>query len=285
MLKILVLGSSGQLGQAIENNKGPWNYEFLHRNDINLTDPNQIWVALETRSFDILINAAAYTDVDKAESDTALCRAINTMASEQIALICKNKGAVMIHISTDYVFGSHWNIPLAEDFATNPINEYGKSKWLGEEAIRNNLNEHLIIRTSWLYGLTGKNFPKTMINLAKTRDELKVVFDQIGNPTFTEDLAVAIRSICSSGLNQDEHFGTFHFSNEGVCSWYDFATAILKNNYPHVSIQPVTSEEFPTPAKRPNYSVLNKKKIKNTFDLKIRHWQDALTDFIDKTTL
>ncbi len=280
MQKILVVGKSGQLAQAISNNRGPFEYEFLNRHEADLAEISDLKEALSAKDFDILINAAAYTAVDKAEEEKALSMTINAEAPKAMAKICAEKDAIMIHISTDYVFGSGWNRPLTEDDPTEPINSYGQSKWEGEEAIRSILGKHLIIRTSWLYGLSGHNFPKTMLRLAESRNELKVVFDQIGNPTFADDLAEAIRIICESNLNGT--FGTYHFSNEGVCSWYDFAREVLKERHADVEIFPVTSEEFPTAARRPHFSVLNKKKIKDTFGLKIRHWQEALADFLEK---
>jgi len=280
MQKILVTGKTGQLAQAISANKGPWEYEFLGRDEANLSNLDQLAEAIRARNFDVLVNTAAYTAVDKAEEEQELATIINAEAPGILAKICAEKGAVMIHISTDYVFGLDWNRPLREDDPTEPINAYGKSKWEGEEAIRKELSEHIIIRTSWLYGLSGHNFPKTMLRLAKDRNELKVVFDQVGNPTFADDLAEALNHICQSDLKNA--YGTYHFSNEGVCSWYDFARETLRKNHNHVALEPVTSDQFPTAARRPHYSVLNKKKIKNTFGLKIRHWQDALADFLEK---
>jgi len=276
----LVTGKTGQLAQAISANKGPWEYEFLGRDEANLSNLDQLAEAIRARNFDVLVNTAAYTAVDKAEEEQELATIINAEAPGILAKICAEKGAVMIHISTDYVFGLDWNRPLREDDPTEPINAYGKSKWEGEEAIRKELSEHIIIRTSWLYGLSGHNFPKTMLRLAKDRNELKVVFDQVGNPTFADDLAEALNHICQSDLKNA--YGTYHFSNEGVCSWYDFARETLRKNHNHVALEPVTSDQFPTAARRPHYSVLNKKKIKNTFGLKIRHWQDALADFLEK---
>lgn len=280
MQKILVVGKTGQLARAIAANKGPWEYEFLGRDEADLSDTDQLTEAILSRNFDVLINTAAYTAVDKAEEERVLATKINGEAPGIIAKICADKGAVMIHISTDYVFGLNWNRPLQEDDPTDPINAYGESKWEGEEAIRKELNEHIIIRTSWLYGLSGHNFPKTMLRLAETRKELKVVFDQVGNPTFADDLAAALNHICKNDLQKA--YGTYHFSNEGVCSWYDFAKETLRRDHSEVALEPVTSDQFPTAAKRPHYSVLNKKKIKDTFGLEIRHWQDALADFLKK---
>ncbi|HKK38650.1 MAG TPA: dTDP-4-dehydrorhamnose reductase [Cryomorphaceae bacterium] len=280
MQKILVVGKTGQLAQAIAANRGPWEYEFLGREKADLSDPDQLAEKVRSQDFDLLINTAAYTAVDKAEEEEELAIKVNGEAPGLLAKICAEKGAVMIHISTDYVFGLGWNRPLREDDPTDPINAYGRSKWEGEEAIRMALNEHIIIRTSWLYGLSGHNFPKTMLHLVESRKELKVVFDQVGNPTFANDLAAAIETICGGALKNA--FGTYHFSNEGVCSWYDFAREIFHLSGKSVTLEPVTSDQFPTAAKRPHYSVLNKKKIKDTFGLKIRHWQDALADFHEK---
>ena len=280
MQKILVTGKTGQLAQAISANKGPWEYEFLGRDEANLSNLDQLAEAIRARNFDVLVNTAAYTAVDKAEEEKELATIINAEAPGILAKICAEKGAVMIHVSTDYVFGLDWNRPLREDDPTEPINAYGKSKWEGEEAIQKELSEHIIIRTSWLYGLSGHNFPKTMLRLAKDRNELKVIFDQVGNPTFADDLAEALNHICQSDLKNT--YGTYHFSNEGVCSWYDFARETLRKNHADVALEPVTSDQFPTAAQRPHYSVLNKKKIKDTFGLEIRHWQDALADFLEK---
>lgn len=280
MQKILVIGKTGQLARAISTNRGPWEYEFLARNEADLSNLEQTAVALRARQFDILINTAAYTAVDKAEDESELATIINGEAPGILANICAEKDAKLVHISTDYVFGMDWNRPLLENDPTDPINAYGQSKWEGEEAIRKKLEEHIIIRTSWLYGLSGQNFPKTMLRLAENLDKLKVVYDQVGNPTFADDLAIAIRHICGSEL--EGKYGTYHYSSEGVCSWYDFARAIFRLSGKSVEVQPVTSDQFPTAAKRPYYSVLNKKKIKDTFGVEIRHWQDAIADFIEK---
>jgi len=280
MQKILVVGKSGQLAQAISENKGPLSYHFLDRSEIDLSRSDLVADVIRNVEFDILINAAAYTAVDKAEEEIQLATKINTEGPEILARVCAEKNAVMIHISTDYVFGSGWNKPLTENDPTDPINAYGLSKWKGEEAIRKTLKEHIIIRTSWLYGLSGQNFPKTMLRLAESRIEIKVVYDQVGNPTFADDLAKATTTICQADLVGK--YGTYHFSNEGVASWYDFAREIFRLTGKEVSIEPVTSDQFPTAAVRPHFSVLNKKKIKDTFGFKIRHWQDALADFLEK---
>jgi dTDP-4-dehydrorhamnose reductase len=253
----------------------------MEKPEIDLSKPDELGELLRNRDFDCLINAAAYTAVDQAEEEYEVALRINGVSPGIMAEVCKEKEAPFIHISTDYVFAHDWNRPLKEDDPVNPLNAYGRSKLKGEESIRAALPKHVIIRTSWLYGIEGHNFPKNMLRLAENRDQINVVFDQVGNPTFAADLARAIRDICASGLNQSHQFGTFHYSNEGVCSWYDFARYTLNKKFPQVEVNPVTSDQFPTPARRPNYSVLNKKKIKDTFGLKIRHWQDALDDFLE----
>jgi dTDP-4-dehydrorhamnose reductase len=278
MRKILVLGKSGQLGEAISRHEGPWEYTYMGRDDLDLEKRDSIKEILVNREFDVLINSAAYTAVDEAEKDRDRAWMINAAAPEEMAEVCTEKNALLIHISTDYVFGKNSNRPLEENDQLDPINHYGATKLLGENSIRKTTKNHIIIRTSWLYGLSGKNFPKTMLSLAEKRKELKVVYDQIGNPTFADDLAVAIREIIEK-YDPDRHPGTYHFSNEGVCSWYDFALSVFDFHGKKIEVEPVTSEAFPTKAERPPFSVLNKKKIKDTFGMKIRHWREALADF------
>ena len=278
MQKILLLGKSGQLGEAISRHEGPWEYTYMGRDELDLEKRDSIKEILVNREFDVLINAAAYTAVDQAEEDRDRAWMINAAAPEEMASICAEKNSLLIHISTDYVFGKDSNRPLVENDNLDPINHYGATKLLGENSIRKTTKNHIIIRTSWLYGISGKNFPKTMLSLAEKRKELKVVYDQIGNPTFADDLAVAIREIIEK-YDSDRHHGTYHFSNEGVCSWYDFALSVFDFHGKKIEVEPVTSEAFPTKAERPPFSVLNKKKIKDTFGMKIRHWREALADF------
>ena len=285
MQNIATIGKTGQLGRALASRIDTKNWQFFGIDEVDLSKPESFSQFLREQSFDILINAAAYTAVDKAETEKEMADQINGEAVGMLAKICAEKNAVLIHISTDYVFAGGWNRPLEETFETDPINHYGKSKWLGEELVRKELDSHIIIRTSWLYGDEGHNFPRTMLRLASQKKDLNVVYDQVGNPTYANDLAEAIVSICKLKPQKSQQFGTFHYSNEGVCSWYDFAIATLKEKYPETRVSPVTSEEFPTPAARPHYSVLNKKKIKDTFGIEIRHWQDALADFLNKIDL
>jgi len=277
----LILGKSGQLGMALSNTEGLHDCEYLGREDLDLENRDAIEAVLAEKEFDILINAAAYTSVDLAEEEKDRAWLINAAAPEEMAEICRKKDALLIHISTDYVFGEHSNRPIRENDEVDPINHYGATKLLGEESIRKNLNRHIIIRTSWLYGLTGKNFPKTMLELSESKEELKVVYDQIGNPTFADDLASAIATICNSEIS-DDIYGTYHYSNEGVCSWFDFALSVFEMNQRKIRVLPVTTDLFPSAAKRPPYSVLNKKKIKDTFGIEIRHWRTALAAFSER---
>jgi dTDP-4-dehydrorhamnose reductase len=281
MEKILITGASGQLGKTFQRlaPEYPYDFSFLNREVLDLSRPELLEDVLEDFEFKVLIHCAAYTAVDKAESEKVQAQIINAEATEKLAQICRKKEAVLIHFSTDYVFEAKIPIPLKEDDPVSPLNAYGETKLAGEKAIRAVLNEHLILRTSWLYGKEGKNFPETMIRLATQRNELRVVFDQVGTPTFCDDLARGTLSILPK---MKGNFGTYHFSNEGVCSWYDFAHAVLKGMEKDVKLIPVKSEEFPTPARRPSYSVLDKSKIRNTFGIEIRHWQDALEDYLNQ---
>jgi dTDP-4-dehydrorhamnose reductase len=285
MQKIAVIGKTGQLAQALSSLENKENWIFFGRDEVDLSKSSELLAFLRDQSFDALINTAAYTAVDKAEEEKSIADQINGEAVGLMAKVCAEKKAVFIHVSTDYVFDGKANRPLREDQKTNPINHYGKSKLLGENLIQKQLDQHIIIRTSWLYGDQGHNFPKTMLKLASQHKKLNVVFDQVGNPTYAADLAAVIDHICSIESLTSKQFGTFHYSNEGVCSWYDFAVAAIKKHHPKTQIFPVTSEEFPTPASRPPYSVLNKKKIKDSFGITTRHWQDALTDFLEKLEL
>jgi dTDP-4-dehydrorhamnose reductase len=223
---------------------------------------------------DIIANCATYTNVDKAESDYDTANLINNTAAGNLAAAMKEVGGTLIHISTDYVFQGDRNTPCQEDWATKPLGVYGKTKLAGEKAIEATGCNHIIIRTAWLYSQWGKNFVKTMQSLTASHDTLKVVFDQVGTPTFAGDLADVIDHIINSG--QTDKTGIYHFSNEGVCSWYDFAKMICKLSGNTCDITPCYSEEFPSPVKRPHFSVLDKKKIRNTFGIKVPYWTDSL---------
>lgn len=223
----------------------------------------------------IIINCAAYTNVDKAEDDYETADLLNNKAVENIAIVCKESDIVLFHISTDYVFQGDKNTPCSEDEPTNPLGVYGVTKLEGEKSVINSGCKYLIFRTAWLYSSFGNNFVKTMRKLTSERDSLKVVFDQVGTPTYAADLAEVIVKIINERLFENSN-GIYHFSNEGVCSWYDFAQQISELSGNKCDIQPCYSNEFPSKVKRPNFSVLDKSKIKSTFNISIPYWRDSL---------
>ena len=241
---------------------------------LDITNIEDIRNMVKNNNVDIIVNCAAYTNVDKAESDYDTANLINNTAAGNLATAMKEAGGTLIHISTDYVFQGDRNTPCQEDWTTNPLGVYGKTKLAGEAAIATTGCNSIIIRTAWLYSQWGKNFVKTMQSLTATHDTLKVVFDQVGTPTFAGDLADTIAHIINTG--QTNKTGIYHFSNEGVCSWYDFAKMICKLSGNTCDISPCYSEEFPSPVKRPHFSVLDKRKIKETFGIKVPYWTDSL---------
>jgi dTDP-4-dehydrorhamnose reductase len=278
---ILVIGANGQLGQsikAIQSNYQDYQITFITRKACDLSSTESINHFFSNQQFEVIINCAAYTAVDKAESDTELASLINESAVETLAKIAKKQGAILIHISTDYVFNGENFKPYLETDATCPQSVYGKTKLKGEHAIQAINPLGLIIRTSWVYSEYGNNFLKTMLKLGQERDELGVIFDQIGTPTYASDLAKAILDIVSASSLKQQHsdFRLFHYSNEGVCSWYDFAKAIFELSSINCHLNAIETKDYPTAAKRPHYSLLNKTKIKQNFNLKIPYWKDAL---------
>lgn len=278
MLNILVTGANGQLGSEMRRlgSVSPNRYLFTDVAELDITNREAVMALVKAEKIDVVVNCAAYTQVDRAEEDEALCQIINRDAVENLALAARETGAVLIHISTDYVFGGEGNTPRREDMPTQPLGVYGRTKWEGEEAIRTVGCRHLIFRTAWLYSEYGNNFLKTMLRLTSEKPELKVVFDQVGTPTYAGDLALTLFSIIEKELFREAE-GTFHFSNEGVCSWYDFATEIaLEAGHSACRILPCHSEEFPSKVKRPAYSVLDKSKIKAVFGVEIPHWRDSM---------
>lgn len=273
MKKVLVIGKNGQLASALQRLRPGISWEFLCKEDLDLYETATILGKLNRKNFDVLINTAAYTAVDKAEDEPDIAHRVNAAALAPIAEVCRQKNALLIHISTDYVFGKSEPIPIIETHLTDPKTEYGKSKLAGEETIRSLIENHIIIRTSWLYGATGHNFLNTMLRLGSTGNQVNVVFDQVGTPTFVDHLAKAIYDIVHF---ENPIYGTYHFSNEGVCSWYDFAHAIFELADMKVDLSPVNSTAFAVKAQRPKYSVLDKQKIKDNFALEIAHWRDGL---------
>ena len=282
-MNILVTGANGQLGNEIQTvaKKSKDNYIFTDVCDgykkLDITDLDAIRNEVKENNIKCIINCAAWTNVDKAETAGDIVETLNAKAPENLAVAMKEVGGLLVHISTDYVFGAEpYNTPCKEDQQGTPTGVYGLTKKHGEEKIIATGADHIIIRTAWLYSEYGKNFLKTMLNLTATKSELKVVFDQCGTPTYAGDLAEAIFHIVENRLYEGNS-GIYHYSNEGVCSWYDFTKAIanLAGNT-ECNIHPCHSNEFPSPVTRPAYSVLDKTKIKTTFNITIPYWTDSL---------
>ena len=277
-MNILVTGANGQLGCEMRRlgAVSPNNYIFTDVAELDITDASAVLVAVKENGIEAIVNCAAYTNVDKAESDEETAELINATAVGNLARAMKEVGGTLFHVSTDYVFGCDGNTPRTEDMPLNPLGVYGRTKLHGEQAILESGCKALILRTAWLYSEYGNNFLKTMMRLTAEREQLNVVFDQVGTPTYAGDLALAIFSIIEAGVYEGNE-GIYHFSNEGVCSWYDFAVeiaAVAGNT--GCRINPCHSSEFPSPVTRPPYSVLDKTKIKNTFDIDIPHWRESM---------
>ncbi len=279
-LKILVTGSNGQVGSelvSLSKAYKQYDFTFIDRNQLDLSNTEAITKYFSDKTFDVIINCAAYTAVDKAESESELADKINHQAVRTIAHIAKEQNITFIHISTDYVFDGKNNRPYIETDPTNPVSVYGKTKLAGEEAIFNiSPVKTIIIRTSWVYSSLGNNFVKSMLRLGRERESLGVIFDQVGTPTYAHDLAKMILEIIPSVQNKSPVI--FNYSNEGVTSWYDFAKEIFDHSGIQCVLNPITTAEYPTPAARPNYSLLNKNKIKNEFKITIPHWKDSLKE-------
>ncbi|MFC6860970.1 dTDP-4-dehydrorhamnose reductase [Zunongwangia atlantica] len=279
MLKILVTGGKGQLAQCIEKLSSSYQFELVFRSssELDITNAKKIEQELSNYNYDYCINCAAYTQVDKAESDAKKADIINHVAVENLAKSCAKSQVKLIHISTDFVFSGDNSIPYLEDDKTLALGVYGQTKLEGESKIIQNLDQFFIIRTSWLYSEFGNNFLKSMLKYGKEREELSVVFDQVGTPTYAMDLAEVILGIIQS---QSKDYGVYHYSNEGVASWYDFAFNIFNLAGVNCKLKPIRSKDYPTPAKRPSFSVLDKSKIKSTFQIEIPNWQDSLSKAI-----
>ncbi|MBO7192860.1 MAG: dTDP-4-dehydrorhamnose reductase [Bacteroidaceae bacterium] len=277
-MNILVTGANGQLGCEMRRlgAVSPNNYIFTDVAELDITKADAVMDAVKAASVDVIVNCAAYTNVDKAESDEATAELINATAVANLANAMKEVGGTLFHVSTDYVFGSEGNTPRTEDMPLNPLGVYGRTKLHGEQAIAESGCKALIFRTAWLYSEFGNNFLKTMMRLTAEKEQLNVVFDQVGSPTYAGDLALAIFSIIEAGVYEGNE-GVYHFSNEGVCSWYDFAVEIAATaGNTNCRINPCHSSEFPSPVTRPPYSVLDKTKIKTTFDIDIPHWRESM---------
>jgi len=282
MNNILIFGASGQLGQCIKNVatlKGISSIVSLAESEANILDTDALNKAFGKYKPAWVINCAAYTAVDKAEDDAELAEKVNKTGAENLAAQCNTYGAILIHISTDFVFKGDVARPLKEDSETNPISVYGVTKLDGEKAVSAILKEHFIIRTGWLYSEYANNFVKTMLKLGSEREELKIIADQVGTPTYAIDLAEFILLIIAK---ESKAYGTYHYSNEGVTSWFDFARAIFDISATKVKAIPVRTDEYITKAVRPGYSVMDKSKAKQTFNIEIPYWRDSLIKCIGK---
>lgn len=285
---ILVTGSNGQLGsemQVIATSYPTHQFLFVTRQALPIDDEAAVKAYFATHTIDVCVNCAAYTAVDKAETELEKANAINGTAVGILAALCKQHNAVFIHISTDYVFDGTANVPYKEDHPVSPVNAYGASKLLGEQLAIQNNPAAIIIRTSWVYSSFGNNFVKTMMRLMKDRESLNVVADQEGCPTYAADLAAAIMQIIeqpSSILNQLQQTSTiFHYSNKGATNWYHFAVAIKEISNSKCVVNPIPSSQYPTPAKRPGYSVMDTSKIEETFNIAIPAWRESLQNCME----
>ena len=283
MKNILVTGCNGQLGSEIQSihSEYPYHFIFTDIHNLDITNREQLEKIFRSNFIDFIINCAAYTNVNKAESDVKNAVLLNKTAPGLLAELATKYKSFLIHGSTDYVFDGTNHKPYTESDATQPISVYGKSKLDGEIEIIYNTKRAVIIRTSWLYSSFGNNFVKTMLNVGHEKGELKVVYDQVGTPTYAGDLAKAILDIIPQ-TDKIKQVEIFNFSNEGVCSWYDFAKEIIEISQIKCNVFPINSLAFPTPVKRPHYSVLSKEKIKQFFNLEIPYWKDSLKECLKK---
>ena len=283
-MNLLITGSNGQLGSEFEvlsQSETNFNFILVTRDQLDITSKEDMNKMVQEKEIDFIINCAGYTAVDKAEEEVDQCDQVNHYAVKVMAEVCKENGCGLIHISTDYVFNGESFTPYIETDKTSPQSVYGRTKLAGEEAlIAQDLTRSVIIRTSWVYSSFGNNFVKTMLKLGKQRDQLNVIFDQVGTPTYAKDLARAILDMIPQIKNEKSEI--FHFSNEGVVSWYDFAQEIMSMAQLECQISPIETADYPTAAKRPHFSLLNKKKIKESFDISIPYWKESLKECLIK---
>lgn len=280
MIKALVTGGNGQLAQSLKdvvNHQDELDVDFQDLPDLDITNKQQLESYFSNNELDYCINCAAYTAVDLAEEQSELAYAVNAEGPKNIAMLCLKYNIKLIHISTDFVFDGQQRTPYSETDAPNPLSVYGASKLQGERNVQDVMENYFIVRTSWLYSEYGKNFMKTMLKLSETRDQISVVSDQIGSPTYAGDLAEGlIKIVLSSSIS----YGIYHYSNGGIVSWYDFAVEIFKQFGKTIEVKPIKTKDYPTAAKRPKYSVLDTTKIKNNFDYTIKDWQVSLNKII-----
>jgi dTDP-4-dehydrorhamnose reductase len=284
-MRVLITGAYGQLGsefKKLSTDINDFEWYFTDYDTLDITDLDALITFFDVTCPDFVINCAAYTAVDQAEKEVEKAKLLNSHAPRNLADLCNKNGAKLIHISTDYVFDGMAYNPYTEETATNPQSVYGKTKREGELAVMDANSQSIIIRTSWLYSSFGNNFAKTMIRLGTERDQLRVVFDQIGTPTYAFDLASAILQIVRLSAHDEKNWkpGIYHYSNEGVCSWYDFAIEVHQIAGISCQVEPIESKDFPTLAKRPAYSVLNKAKIKSAYGIVVPYWRHSLLNCI-----
>lgn len=281
-MNILVTGANGQLGnemQVLARENLQHTYFFTDVQELDICDEQAVYAYVSEHKIDIIVNCAAYTAVDKAEDNVELCDKLNNIAPGYLARAAQANGAAMIQVSTDYVFDGTAHIPYTEEEPTCPVSVYGSTKLAGEQNVMDHCEKAMVIRTAWLYSIYGNNFVKTMIRLGQERDSLGVIFDQIGTPTYANDLAQAIFAAINKGVVR----GIYHFSDEGVCSWYDFTVAIHRlAGIASCKVKPLHTADYPAKAPRPHYSVLDKTKIKDTFGIEIPHWEESLKRCINQ---
>ena len=285
MANILVTGSNGQVGKELQSLATTYphlKFIFVDIEDLDITNAEAVYDFVNKNNFQYIINCAAYTAVDKAEESKEIAHAVNVIGAKNLAQAAITRNVQLIHISTDYVYHNDLNRPLVETDATNPQSVYAATKLEGDQIVQTLLPSSMILRTSWVYSSFGHNFVKTMLRLGRERDSLGIVFDQIGTPTYAHDLAKAMLDIISKNENGDfdsgKLSGIFHYSNEGITSWYDFAKAIFKIENIECNVSAIETVAYPTPASRPPFSVLNKKKIKDAFGILIPHWEESLAE-------
>lgn len=281
-MNILVTGANGQLGnemQVLARENLQHTYFFTDVQELDICDEQAVYAYVSEHKIDIIVNCAAYTAVDKAEDNVELCDKLNNIAPGYLARAAQANGAAMIQVSTDYVFDGTAHIPYTEEEPTCPASVYGSTKLAGEQNVMDHCEKAMVIRTAWLYSIYGNNFVKTMIRLGQERDSLGVIFDQIGTPTYANDLAQAIFAAINKGVVR----GIYHFSDEGVCSWYDFTIAIHRlAGIASCKVKPLHTADYPAKVPRPHYSVLDKTKIKDTFGIEIPHWEESLKRCINQ---
>jgi dTDP-4-dehydrorhamnose reductase len=282
MYDVLITGCNGQLGSSIKELANNYNFEFEYtdKEELDIIDIEALDRFFRNNKKDFIINCAAYTSVDNAESDYENAMRLNCLAAANLALMSNKYNSKLIHISTDFVFDGAKNTPYTEEDKANPLSVYGESKLAGEETVFQNSNSAIIIRTSWLYSNYGHNFVKTILKYAREKGSLKVVYDQIGAPTYAKDLAKAVLDMLLK-IEFNKKI-LYHYSNEGVASWYDFAKAIVELSNIDCKVEAIETKDYPTPAKRPHYSVMNKSKIKDEFSLDIPYWRDSLKECLNQ---